>query len=457
MTLAYLIRQEIRYRNISFLASTAAVAVAGLAVLVAEGVLMRDAIETAEILSRKQAETSAAIAAKMAAVAAAGHDLEDSIRKQMLGLGFNVLILPAAQDPTELHLQGSLTETLPEQYVQRLANSRIITVNHLLPTVMKKISWPEQKLDLILYGTRGEIPIMHRSLKKPLLDAVAPGEIVLGYAIHKKLGVKVGDRLTLLGREFRVSRLHPERGSTDDVTAWIDLAAAQELLGMANRIHAILALECECTGDRIGQVREEITGLLPGTQVIERYSQALARAEARSKAKQVAMSSLQAEQHAAEETLTRERRHRQEIEQRHQHLVMILLPVVFIVSAMTVGLLAAGNVRSRREEIGIFRALGFTTRQVLLIFLGKAALTGILGGVLAILIGSTALMLLTPPVSSDEAMSALDTRLMILKQPGMLVTLLSVPVIALLLAVLASTIPAILAAKQDAAKILQQE
>jgi ABC-type lipoprotein release transport system permease subunit len=136
---------------------------------------------------------------------------------------------------------------------------------------------------------------------------------------------------------------------------------------------------------------------------------------------------------------------------------MILLPVVFIVSAMTVGLLAAGNVRSRREEIGIFRALGFTTRQVLLIFLGKAALTGILGGVLAILIGSTALMLLTPPVSSDEAMSALDTRLMILKQPGMLVTLLSVPVIALLLAVLASTIPAILAAKQDAAKILQQE
>ena len=459
MTLSHLIVQEIRHRKATFLAATLAVTIAGLAIILADGILRQDAMRTAQILSEKQAETAAAIAEKLEEVASAGRDLEDSIRKQMLGLGFNILILPATQDPTELHLHGSLSETMPEQYATRLANSRIITVNHLLPTVMKKIYWPEQKLDLILYGTRGEIPIMHRSMKKPLLAAVAPGEIVLGHAIHTKLKVKVGDRLTLLGREFTVSRLHPERGSSDDVTAWIDLGQAQELLGLANLIHGILALECECTGDRIGQVREEITGLLPGTQVIERYSQALARAEARSKAKQIAVASLAAEQRAAEESLTRERLHRVEIERRHQHLVMMILPVILILAAVTVGFLAAGNVRSRREEIGVFRALGFTTRQVLAVFLGKAALTGIIGGILAVLVGGMILLWVTLSVSVGitDSMSSLADQFALVRQPGMLMTLLSTPVIAIALTLVASTIPAVLAAKQDAATILQQE
>ena len=144
---------------------------------------------------------------------------------------------------------------MPESYVDKLANSDIVTVNHLLPSVTRRIAWPEQDRDVILVGTRGEVPIMHRGLKKPMLEAVAPGKIVVGYDIHKDLGLSEGDTLALMGREFTVSTLHPQRGSEDDVTMWIDLKQAQQMLGLENLIHAILALECECAGDRISVVR----------------------------------------------------------------------------------------------------------------------------------------------------------------------------------------------------------
>jgi hypothetical protein len=225
----------------------------------------------------------------------------------MKGLGFNVLILPETQDPAELHLRGGLSETMPASYAERLGESSIMTINHLLPTVLKQVTWPEQDMDVILYGTRGEVPLMHRAMKKPVLDAVAPGQMVVGWSIHQKLGLQVGQEIEFFGKTFTVLVLHPERGSTDDVTLWIDLNQAQELLGLQNLIHAILALECECAGDRISEIRREIAGILPGTQVIERYSQALARAEARAKAKAVAEESLAAEEEAAAATLARER------------------------------------------------------------------------------------------------------------------------------------------------------
>ena len=95
---------------------------------------------------------------------------------------------------------------------------------------MQRVHWPERDIDVVLYGTRGEVPVMHRGLKKPMLDAVAPGQMVVGYEVHTKLGLAQGDQVTLMGREFTVSKLHPQRGSTDDVTV---LGRSQDGAGAA--------------------------------------------------------------------------------------------------------------------------------------------------------------------------------------------------------------------------------
>lgn len=457
MTLSHLIFREITYRKLNFALSVFAIAVAALAIVASDWIVRRDSEVTRQIMAEKIAETEAAIEQKLQVVTAAGADLEDAIRKQMVGLGFNVLILPEDQDVSELHLSGSLSQTMPENYVARLAESKIMTINHILPTVMKQVKWPEQDLDVVLYGTRGEVPLMHRDLKKPILDAVAAGQMVVGHAIHQKLNLKVDQEVEFMGRTFRVSKLHPERGSSDDVTVWIDLAQAQELLGLQNLVHAILALECECTGDRIAQIRAEIAGILPGTQVIERYSQALARAEARTKAKQVAEESLAAEKQAGEATLAREVASRSRIQQEHRQLAQVILPLVLILAASAVGLLAYINVRYRREEIGILRALGLRTRQILVVFLGKSFISGIMGGVIGVCLGIATGALVGPLLDGTSASVSAGLTQRIIGSSGFLITLLATPLLAVALSMLASWIAAATAASQDAAVVLQGE
>lgn len=457
MTLTHLIFREITHRKVNFLLAVMAVAVAALAIVAADLVVRRDAEVTRRIMTEKQSATEAAIEEKVKAVAAAGADLENAIRLQMKGLGFNVLILPETQDAAELHLKGSLTETMPESYAEKLAESKIMTINHLLPTVLKQLRWPEQDIDVVLYGTRGEVPLMHRDMKKPVLDAVKPGQMVVGHAVHTKLGLEVGQKVKFMDREFTISKLHPERGSSDDVTLWIDLGQAQEILGMQNLVHAILALECECAGDRIAQIRAEISGILPGTQVIERYSQALARAESRTKAKEVAEASLAAEKLAGEATLARELASRTRLQRGHQQMANFVLPLVLTLAAVAVGLLAYLNVRYRREEIGILRALGLRTRQVLIVFLGKAALSGVIGGVVGVVLGIGAGAVLGRLLDRTEVASSVGLTEAMIASPGLFVTLMLTPVLAVVLSTLSSWLAATMAASQDAAVVLQGE
>lgn len=451
MKIWHLVIREISHRRLNFLLALVSVAVAVGCVVGAETLLQVDRLETERILSERRQEVERAVAARQAEVEQAGAELQDAMRKSMKELGFNVLILPAEQDLAELHLDGTLSQTMPEQYAEKLANSNIVTVNHLLPSVTKRIRWEERGIDIVLYGTRGEVPLMHRSQKQPILQAVTPGQMVVGYEIHQRLGLKVGDAVRLNGRQFTVSKLHPQRGSTDDVTVWIDLAQAQELLGMQNLIHAILALECECAGDRITQVRSEIGGILPGTKVIERYSQALTRAEARGKAKESAEAALAREMQAGAEALQREVAARRQIEQQHTRLAAVLVPLAVLGAAVWVGLLAWGNARQRSAEIGILRAIGLRSRQIVAAFLTKAALIGICGGVLGS-VGGIAL-----GISSGQTMAPSELwRELLAGTAGPLAAALSL-VLAPLLTAVASWLPALLVSRQDPAVVLQGE
>lgn len=360
-----------------------------------------------------------------AEVAKAGAGLEDAIRKITMGLGFNVIILPEDQDLNEMHLEGSLNKQMPEEYAHRLAESKIVTINHLLPTIMKKLTWPETGLPIVLYGTRGEVPIQHRDPKKPLLDTVPKGTMIIGHHVSQKLGLKEGDETTLLGHKFFLGKVHGERGNIDDATVWINLTEAQELLGMQNLIHAIQALECHCAGDRISQIRVEIARILPGTQVLERGPPALARAEARDQARQSA----------------------EDASKRREAFAAVLAPLIWVGAAVWIGFLMLGNVRERRAEIGILRAIGFRSSQILLLFLGKAFLFGILGTLLGFVVGALA------GASLGEMTAGWES----LQNPEVPIHFVLALGLAVALSVFASWIPALSAARQDPALVLQEE
>jgi len=392
-------------------------------------------VGTLTLLQADERRTDRLLAEKEAEVAKAGAGLEDAIRRITKGLGFNVIILPEDQDLNEMHLEGSLSKQMPEEYVHRLAKSKIVTVNHLLPTVMKKLTWPETGLSVVLYGIRGEVPLQHRDPKKPLLDTVPEGTMNIGHHVSQKLGLREGDETVLLDQKFSVGKVHGERGNIDDGTVWINLAKAQELLGMQNLIHAIQALECHCAGDRISQIRAEIAGILPGTQVVERGPPALARAEARDRARQ-----------SAEDALARAVASRRELRGQREAFAAVLAPLICVGAAVWIGFLMLGNVRERRAEIGILRAIGFRSSQILLLFLGKAVLFGIVGTVLGFVAGALA----------GASLGEMPVGLAWLQDPEAPVHFGLALSLAVALSVFAGWIPALSAARQDPALVLQE-
>ena len=117
MNVLRLTLSEIRHRKLNFLLMLFSVTVAIACLVGALTLLRADEIRTQQLLEKKQQE-----------VEQAGAELNDAMRKITKGLGFNVLILPEDQDLSELHLEGTLSSTMPEEYVERLANSSIVTI-----------------------------------------------------------------------------------------------------------------------------------------------------------------------------------------------------------------------------------------------------------------------------------------------------------------------------------------
>jgi len=422
MNWARLILREIAFRKLNFgLAVLSVAAAAGC--LVAQYTLLRvHDKQTERLLAAREAELRQMMAR-----------LQDDYRKIMLKLGFNIMILPAGASLNDLHNDEQPPALMPEEYAHVLASNRVMTINHVLPTLTRKVKWPEQQRKVILMGVKGEV-LIQSATQKPLLEAVPAGHVVVGYELHQSLGLKAGQTLVFMGRNFTISKLMEEKGNTDDITLWINLHEAQQLLGMPGQINAILALECNCEADRLAKIRAEIGALLPGTRVIEFASQAITRAEARNRAAAQALASLQHEKEG-----------RARLRAQQEAFAAWLIPVVLSAAAVWIALLTWLNVRDRRGEIGLLRALGVRAGQVLGVFIGRAAASGLVGAVIGAAAGVWVALRWDSGLPAEIYRQALDMGL-----------LAAVVVTSPLLAAAAAWVPALVAARQDPAHILRE-
>lgn len=429
MSISRLILLEILHRKLSFILGLLAVTVA-VGALVGQVVLLAQHDQrTEQLLQAKEAETKARM-----------DKLQDEIRIITKNLGFNIRILPKELNLADLDARDFADKYMPEEYAQRLAQAKLVTINHLLPSLEQKVHWPELDKLIVLIGTRGEVPILAQAKKKPILEAVPPGKVVVGFQLRRLVSkqtgrdLKIGDPLPFKGKAYLVHQLHEARGDRDDNTLWINLKEAQELLDKRGLINGILALECNCSADRLGVIRDDIAKILPDTQVEEYQTKATARAEARTK--------VEAEGQAA---VARERDNRQAMRQEKEALAAIVLPLVILGCCVWLGLTAWLNVLERETEIGLYRALGLRSSQLLTLFLSRAMLVGLIGAVLGAAAGVMSGWLFAEEASAWSAS---------VSQPLLLV---GVVVAAPLVSALACWIPSLLAVRRDPAVILQRE
>jgi len=439
MNLWSLISREIRYRKTGFIIGLVCVT-AAIASLVGS-VTLFDAYDrrTDEILIEREQETKEEM-----------DRLERDYRIMMRDMGHNVMILSDQQSLHAMRTRGYPDTTMPEEYVHMLSEGHVETLNHLLPVLEQRITWPEQDIDIVLFGTPGQIPIYHQArfltdegeYRNPIVEPMPRDAVRVGAAVAREIGLRPGDTVTMMDEEMRVEEIKRPEGDHRDLRVWVHLDKAQEWLDKEDKINVIWALECICDIDALGKIEEEIHKIIPDVHVEEMSSMVIARGQARQRAEEEAKRSIAA---AIE--------HRTQMGEAQRAFAAVLVPLVMIASGLWVFFLILSNVRERESEIGILRAIGVKEAKIMAVFLGKAIIIGLIGAVAGYFTG----------VISGVSLAALwegalpftgTIKTMEMFSPAMFAGSV---IIAVALCAVAGWIPALQAAGKDPADVLRDE
>lgn len=331
-------------------------------------------------------------------------------------IGFNLRIIPQNTDLDTFWAAGFSDQTMGEDTLQRLTGHTnvFLSYNHLVASLQQKFLLGGK--EVILTGLSPAITAPAQR-KQPMGYQIKSGTVLLGYQVAQRLRLKKGDPLELNRERFLVERCLSESGTDDDIRVFGLLSDVQRVLNLRGRINEIKAIDCLClTADQnpLKILRAELEQVLPEAKVFQLRALADARARQR---------------------------------QMSEKYFAFLLPFLLIVGAALVGLFAALNVRQRRVEIGVLRALGHGSAMIATLVLGKAVLLGLLGAGLGYGIGSALACVVGPDIFPVTVPG-------IKAEPRLLGWAL---VAAPAFAAMASFIPAMLAVTQDPARALQEE
>jgi len=339
---------------------------------------------------------------------------ERETARLMLSMGYNLHIIPVGTDMHEFLLSGLTDETMPEVYLEKIASPEGFSYNHLLATLQRKILW--RGFEVVLTGLAPEVCPPGQK-KPPIVPPIERGTAYVGHLLADKLGLKKGDTIDIGGKTLKIVKCLLEQGGVDDIRIQCHLKDAQEILNLPDQISQIQAVDCLCfadSNDPVSTLRKEINSLLPQAQVFQVRPIAMARAQQR---------------------------------QMVQKVFAIIMPFVVIACGVWIGVLAIINVRDRQQEIGIMRALGYGSGEIILLFLGRAVIIGLVGAIVGFFVG-TALALVFGPGIFKETAKAIRPQYVLLVW-----SLIAAP----LFAAVSSFIPSMTAAGYDPAVTLRKE
>lgn len=307
---------------------------------------------------------------------------ERAVARDLDALGANVLVLPRDVSLQDYYAADTHGETLPEEYVERLTLSGLEGVDNLSPRLCVPVSLAGRPTTLtgILprsefqakaawggagifarpagCGSEADVPLAPSAdpaaaARKRIIDHLAEKEALVGAEAAARAGLKEGDTLVLLGESFTVLAVLPTTGTVDDSRVFAHLHTVQRLAGKGEVVNAIEIVGC-CKQIAAGLV-EKIAEVLPEARVT---------------------------------TIAQVVRTQQNVNRTMGNLSLAFLGLLLVVGGASTAGALYGNVSERRREIGTLMALGATPGLVLRLFLGKALVLGLLGGLTGAVLGS---------------------------------------------------------------------
>jgi len=385
MTTFQLLRAELWHRKLNVCLSLLALIAAATLFVASPTLLSGYQVESQRRLQAMQQETEAELTAMQTRAAQDLADLDTRTKRIMRDLGFNLRIVHRDTDLGQLYA-NFLSFDMPEEYVQRLANAPEVTkIVHLVASLKQMVQWEGQPR--LLVGLAPEATQSHVEEKTPMGLVVKAGTVYLGSVAGQ--GHQLGETVEILGQTFEVAHILPPHGrAEEDIAIFMDLSDAQSVLNKPGKISEILALGCKCkTADRVEEITAQLERVLPDTKITEALLQAEGREQQRKLVERHHKQAMADYEAGRQNIVQQEQGHRDEVMRLLAGLTSVVTPLIILVCALWVGLLAWSNVRERRLEIGLLRALGKRSASIATLFLGKAILLGLAAGLAGCLLG----------------------------------------------------------------------
>lgn len=236
--------------------------------------------------------------------------------------------------------------------------------------------------------------------------------VILGSSAAKALKVNPGELILLDNIEFKVFGILNELGSEDDGLIYANLDEVQVLLNKPNEL-SMIEVSAYCNNCPIEEIVVGLEESLPNSSVTALRQAAVFR----------------------EETIGQ-----------FSKFGLALSGIVLLIAALVVLKTMLSSITERTREIGIFRAIGFRRGHIVKIIFIEVGLIGLISGILGFLIGSLVATYVGPYMAELQGRIPIDIQMLL---PAIL---LSVG-----LAIIASSYPAIKAARLDPAEALRYE
>lgn len=462
MSTLSLVFAEIRFRFTNFVLCALAIVIAATMFVAGPMLLSGYAAQASGELDKLQAEADRLQVAAddqkkkteeaKAAMTTAVDDLVKKTKRIMRDIGVNLRIVHEDTNMGSLYTDFE-AHPFPEEYVHRLAQAESIeTIVHLVATLQHRMKWNGRTV--LLVGTLPVLTTSQKNAEKPhMVQEVEPGTVWVGSELAGSH--QPGDQLKIGDLEFTIAKIMPEQGTLADVQLVVHLDAAQEIANQPDQINQIMALNCKCKGDRISVIRRELEGVLPDTKITEDLNRATAREKQRDLTEAMhrqQVSAAEASLVLAQANLQRAVEHAETQTKRRQRqqtglnaMINLGTPVVVFLAAVFIALMTWQNVRDRRAEIGILRALGKATNTIAGLLLAKAMIVGIVGGAIGCFVGVLVANQIGASMQIAPEWITIDGGLLV-------ATIIGAP----LIAAIASYLPTLSALSQDPARVLME-
>ncbi len=307
------------------------------------------------------------------ALTSVGDAMNREIMRALDEYGAHIIVLPTSEDLPLSY--GGMTVTAVNTGGRKLGMDDVAKIRSIRNAANVSIAAPKLlvatdigKRKALLAGV--QFPSEFR-LKKWWRIATgekpaSAGDALVGSEAARLLGLSPGGRIAVNGGTLRIAGVLAATGAQDDNLLFADLAWVQRRFGRPGEV-SLIELAALCSGCPVEEMASQIDAALPGARAV-----------------------------AVKETVELKM---QAMHYFHRFSLGVSL-LLLIVAGMVLFFAMTAAVKERVQEIGLFRAIGFRTGQIMYVLLAEAFFVSLLAGAAGAAIGMASPRLIAPYLMS---------------------------------------------------------